>query len=124
MATDIHFGTDGWRARVAEGYTFDNVRRCAQGFAAYLDNHGKAGADVVVGHDRRFASRHFAIAAAEVMAAHGHPVWLTDGPSPTPVISYSVVERQARKSDGKPQLQHLTPARSDLSGLSTYKTQL
>ena len=92
---DIHFGTDGWRGRIADDFTFDNVRRCAQGFAHYLAVHDKANSDVVVGHDRRFASRDFAIAAAEVMAAHGHRVWLTDGPTPTPVISYSIVERQA-----------------------------
>ncbi len=93
--TEIRFGTDGWRGQIAEDYTFDNVRRCAQGFARYLEAHGKGGADVVVGHDRRFGSRHFAIAAAEVMAANGYRVWLTEGATPTPVISYSVVERKA-----------------------------
>jgi len=93
--TDIHFGTDGWRGRIAEDYTFDNVRRCAQGFAHYLKAHNRGEADVVVGHDRRFGSRHFAIAAAEVMAANGYRVWLTQGPTPTPVISYSIVERKA-----------------------------
>ena len=93
--TDIHFGTDGWRGRIAEDYTFDNVRRCAQGFAHYLTAQGQADADLVIGHDRRFASRHFAIAAAEVMAANGYRVWLTDGPTPTPVISHSAVAQKA-----------------------------
>lgn len=93
--TTIRFGTDGWRGKIAEDFTFDNVRRCAQGFANYLAAHGKGDGDIVIGHDRRFASRDFAIAAAEVMAANGHRVWLTDGPTPTPVISYSVVERKA-----------------------------
>ncbi len=93
--TDIHFGTDGWRGRIAEDYTFDNVRRCAQGFAHYLIAQGQADADLVIGHDRRFASRHFAIAAAEVMAANGYRVWLTDGPTPTPVISHSAVAQKA-----------------------------
>lgn len=91
----IKFGTDGWRGKIAEDFTFDNVRRCAQGFANYLAAHGKGGGDIVIGHDRRFASRDFAIAAAEVMAANGHRVWLTEGPTPTPVISFSVVERKA-----------------------------
>jgi len=95
METTIRFGTDGWRGRIADDFTFDNVRRCAQGFAHYLTAHGHAGADVVVGHDRRFASRDFAVAAAEVLAANGFRVWLTDGPTPTPVISYSVTERGA-----------------------------
>lgn len=93
--TVIQFGTDGWRGKIAEDFTFDNVRRCAQGFARYLAAHGKSGTDIVIGHDRRFASRDFAVAAAEVMAANGHRVWLTEGPTPTPVISYSVVERRA-----------------------------
>jgi phosphomannomutase len=45
----IKFGTDGWRGRIAEDYTFDNVRRCAQGFAAYLAEQGKRGEKVVIG---------------------------------------------------------------------------
>jgi len=88
--TDIHFGTDGWRARIAEDYTFDNVRRCAQGFASYLLAHGEEGGDVVIGYDKRFAAEHFAAAAAEVMAGNGFRVWLTDTATPTPVISYSI----------------------------------
>ena len=95
MTQDIHFGTDGWRARIAEEYTFDNVRRAAQGFATYLVDQGKAGSDVVVGFDKRFAAEHFGAAAAEVMAANGFHVWLTEAATPTPVISYSIVERGA-----------------------------
>ena len=95
MSTTIKFGTDGWRARIAEDYTFDNVRRCAQGFASYLIDQGHRGADVIVGHDRRFAAEHFAAAAAEVMAANGFHVWLTDGATPTPVISYTAVNKGA-----------------------------
>ncbi len=93
--TDIHFGTDGWRARIAEDYTFDNVRRCAQGFANYLVAQGKGGADVVLGYDKRFAAEHFGATAAEVMAANGFHTWLTDTATPTPVISYAIVERGA-----------------------------
>jgi phosphomannomutase len=93
--TDIHFGTDGWRARIAEDYTFDNVRRAAQGFANYLVNRGQDGATVVVGYDKRFAAEHFGAAAAEVMAANGFHVWLTSTATPTPVISYAIVERGA-----------------------------
>ena len=93
--TSIRFGTDGWRAEIAEDFTFDNVRRCTQGFAHFLVDEGKGGTAMVVGHDRRFASRRFAVAAAEVLAANGFRVWLTDGPTPTPVISYSVIDRGA-----------------------------
>ncbi|PIZ25221.1 MAG: phosphomannomutase, partial [Chloroflexi bacterium CG_4_10_14_0_8_um_filter_57_5] len=71
MATAIHFGTDGWRGVIAEDYTFDSVRRCAQGFASYLLEKGNKGEWVVVGHDKRFSSEHFAAAVAEVLAANG-----------------------------------------------------
>ena len=93
--TDIRFGTDGWRGRVAEDYTFDNVRRCTQGFASYMLEQGKGGEKIVVGHDQRFSGEHFAAAVAEVLAANGFRVLLTDGASPTPVISYSVVVQGA-----------------------------
>ncbi|MBI3360344.1 MAG: phosphoglucomutase/phosphomannomutase family protein [Chloroflexi bacterium] len=95
MEHQIKFGTDGWRGVVAEDYTFANVRRCAQGFAEYLLDKGWKGEWVVVGHDKRFASENFAAAAAEVLAANGLRVWLTDGPTPTPVIAYAVVDKKA-----------------------------
>ncbi|MDX9956270.1 MAG: phosphoglucomutase/phosphomannomutase family protein [Anaerolineae bacterium] len=91
----IKFGTDGWRARIAEDYTFDNVRRAAQGFALYLKQHGLAEKGCVIGYDQRFQSEFFAQAAAEVLAGNGIAVWLTAHNTPTPVISYAVVERQA-----------------------------
>jgi phosphomannomutase len=88
--SDIKFGTDGWRGRVADDYTFQNVRRCAQGFASWLVAEGHQGARVVVGHDKRFMGEHFAAAVAEVLAGNGFYVSLTEGPTPTPVISFSV----------------------------------
>lgn len=91
----IKFGTDGWRARIAEEYTFDNVRRCAQGFANYLHAKGLAEKGVVIGHDKRFHAENFAAASAEVIAANGIHVWLTDGATPTPTISYAVVAKNA-----------------------------
>ena len=95
MSFKITFGTDGWRGVIAEEYTFDNVRRCAQGFANYLLEQGKKGQSVVVGHDKRFSSEHFAAAVAEVLAGNGFKVWLTDGATPTPVIAYAVVDKKA-----------------------------
>ncbi|GAB4452193.1 MAG: phosphoglucomutase/phosphomannomutase family protein [Anaerolineales bacterium] len=95
MAYKIKFGTDGWRGVIAEDYTFDNVRRAAQGFAAYLLEKGYAGRWVVVGYDKRFHSENFAAAAAEVLAGNGLNVYLTDGATPTPVIAFSVVDRKA-----------------------------
>lgn len=92
----IKFGTDGWRGVIAEDYTFANVRRCAQGFASYILAKGWAGEAIVVGHDKRFASEHFAAAVAEVLAGNGLKVWLTDGPTPTPVIAFAVVHHKAK----------------------------
>ncbi len=92
--SDIKFGTDGWRGRIGDDYTYANLRRAAQGFAAYLKTTGRQG-PVVVGHDRRFSAEHFAAAACEVLAGNGFQVLLTPGPTPTPVISYSVQANHA-----------------------------
>lgn len=95
MSGKIRFGTDGWRAVIAEDYTFDNVRRCAQGFAEYLVAQGYDAQWVIIGYDKRFQSEGFAAACAEVIAANGLKVYLTNGATPTPVISYAVVDKGA-----------------------------
>lgn len=95
MTFKIKFGTDGWRGVIAEDYTFDNLRRCAQGFASYMLAQGKKGQWIVVGHDKRFHSENFAAAVAEVLAGNGLKVYLTDGATPTPVIAYAVVNKKA-----------------------------
>jgi alpha-D-glucose phosphate-specific phosphoglucomutase len=91
----IQFGTDGWRGVIAEDYTFDNVRRATQGFASYMNEDGKQGSWIIVGYDKRFDSEHFAVAVTEVLAGNGFRVHLTDGPTPTPVIAYSIIEKKA-----------------------------
>ena len=98
MNSDIKFGTDGWRGKIAEDYTFDNVRRCTQGFANYLKSvcsPSQLARGVVVGGDRRFNSDHFAATAAEVLAGNGISVHFCGGGVPTPVISFSVKARKA-----------------------------
>ena len=95
MPGKIRFGTDGWRGVIAEDYTFDNVRRAAQGFASYMHEQGRQGSWIVVGHDRRFGSEFFAAAVSEVLAGNGFHVHLTDGATPTPVIAYAVVAKSA-----------------------------
>lgn len=91
----IQFGTDGWRGRIAEDYTFANIRRCTQGFAHYLLNKGLKNEWVIVGYDQRFHSENFAASVAEVLAANGLRVYITDKATPTPVISYSVLNKKA-----------------------------
>ncbi len=95
MTTPIKFGTDGWRARIGDAYTFDNVRRCAQGYAAFVLDNGRAEKGIVIGYDQRFQAEYFAAAAAEVLAANGIKVWLTERNTPTPTISYAVVDKEA-----------------------------
>ena len=94
-ATPIKFGTDGWRAIIAEEFTFENVRACARGVVELLKRGGSAGKGLVVGYDTRFASEEFAAAVAEVAAASDVPVYLCDRPAPTPAVSYSIIHRQA-----------------------------
>lgn len=56
----IILGTDGWRGKITETFTFDNVRRAAQGFSSFLQHKGIGGKDVVIGYDQRFSSDLFA----------------------------------------------------------------
>jgi phosphomannomutase len=89
----IVFGTDGWRSKVADDYTFESVRRCADGVAKYVVGRGEQAKGVVIAYDRRFASEHFAAAAAEVLMAQDIPVAFARHAVPTQMSSYEVVER-------------------------------
>jgi phosphomannomutase len=93
--TTIVFGTDGWRARIADEFTFVNVRRCADGVAQYVTDRGEQAKGVVVAYDRRFASEHFAQAAAEVLLARDIPVAFAVRAVPTQMSSYEVIQRGA-----------------------------
>ena len=95
MASVIRFGTDGWRAIIAQDFTFANVARCAQGLVDYLNDTGIADRGLVVGYDTRFLSREFAETVACVCAGNGVRAWLTREAAPTPVVSFSVLDRQA-----------------------------
>lgn len=91
----IKFGTDGWRAVMAETFTFENVRMVAQSIADYINNHQLGPRGVVIGFDTRFLSDQFARTVAEVMLGNGIPVFLTDTYCPTPVTAYITTSRQA-----------------------------
>ena len=88
--TPIKFGTDGWRGVIAEDFTFDNVRICAQGVADYLKQNGLSQRGLVIGYDTRFASEDFASAAAEIIAGNNIKVHLCLKPTPTPAVSYTI----------------------------------
>ncbi len=92
----IVFGTDGWRARIAEEYTYDAVRVCANGVAEWVKSTGEEKRGVVIGFDRRFSSEFFADAAAEVVTAHGIPVHLATMASPTQSFSWATMRKKAK----------------------------
>lgn len=93
----IRFGTDGWRAVIADEFTLANVRLCAAAIADWVkQTEGAAERGVVVGHDRRFLSEQFAEAVAEALLGQGVRVLYCDhGPIPTPVVSFTVPHTQA-----------------------------
>jgi alpha-D-glucose phosphate-specific phosphoglucomutase len=95
MAQPIKFGTDGWRAIIADDFTFDNVRRVVAAIAGYVNKHENPKHGVIVGYDTRFASAYAARIAAEILASNGIPVKLANDSTPTPAISYAVKHQGA-----------------------------
>ena len=95
--SEIQFGTDGWRAVIAEDFTFANVARVSQAAADYWRANPVPGTPlkVGVGYDRRFVSREFGQLAARVFAANGFAVTLTPDPTPTPAVSFAVKAQRA-----------------------------
>jgi len=96
---EIRFGTDGWRAVVAEGFTFRNLRLVTQAYAdCLMAERGKGGLtpQVVVGYDTRFLSSAFAREAAAVLAANGIRVFFPERFIPSPVVSWAVRELSCR----------------------------
>lgn len=91
----IRFGTDGWRGVIAEDFTAANVRKVATAIARYVIRAEKPQSGILVGYDTRFGGPMFARAAAEVIAATGTPVWLSDAPCPSPALSLLVRQREA-----------------------------
>src|SRR5258708_24369452 len=98
MVADITFGTDGWRAVIADGYTFDNVRRVSDAIAvAARGLEPPPGIDrntLIVGFDRRFLSREFAAVVAETLRAAGYDVILSTAPTPSQTISFTAKHRR------------------------------
>jgi phosphomannomutase len=98
----IQFGTDGWRAVIAETFTFENLRLLAQGIADAVSAGDWGGGSndfdprlMVVGFDTRFLSDRFATEVARVLAANGLTVLLTHSDAPTPAVSYAVKHHRA-----------------------------
>ena len=94
MTSDIRFGTDGWRAVIGAGFTYDNLRRVADAAGRVYAAENPGGL-VLVGYDTRFEAESFARAAAEVLASHGLRVGLSDRYLPTPALCWAVAHDEA-----------------------------
>jgi phosphomannomutase len=95
MAQEIKFGTDGWRGVIADDFTFENVRRVAGAIASYVLKYEEPKHGIIVGYDTRFASPRAARIVAEVIAAAGIPVKLSNDYTTTPSVSYAVKHQGA-----------------------------
>jgi len=94
MTSDIRFGTDGWRAVIADDFTYANLCRVADAAGRVYAAEDPGGL-VLVGYDTRFEAESFARAAAEVLASHGLRVRLSDRFLPTPALCWSVAHDEA-----------------------------
>jgi len=95
MLTQIKFGTSGWRAVMAEEFTFANVHRAVRGIARYVVSVKPEGAQVIVGRDPRFLGETFCAMAADILAAHGVTPLLVAEAAPTPAFAYAVITEKA-----------------------------
>jgi len=95
MATQIKFGTSGWRAVMAEEFTFANVHRAVHGIARYVSSQKSNGAKVIVGRDPRFLGETFCAMAADFLSSYGITPLVIAEPAPTPTISYAVIQSKA-----------------------------
>jgi phosphomannomutase len=96
--TNIKFGTDGWRAIIAQGFTFSNLERVAQAYASFLKQNNQVSnqnKSIVIGYDNRFHSENFALRAAEVLSGNNFNVHMFAEAAPTPLVSWSVRELNA-----------------------------
>jgi phosphoglucomutase len=95
MTTQIKFGTSGWRAVMAEEFTFANVRRAVNGIARYVKSQRPQGARVIVARDPRFLGETFCAMAAEILGSYGITPLVIAEAAPTPAISFAVIHEKA-----------------------------
>jgi len=92
----IRFGTSGWRAVIADDFTFENVRLATESICSYLTTGGSnEQLTLIVGNDSRFMGEKFAAVAAEIASKKGMRVLLCDEPTPTPTISHAILSNSA-----------------------------
>ena len=93
--TDIRFGTSGWRAVIAEEFTYENARRVVAAIGRVLSAEGRGGGLVLLGYDTRFMADRFAADAARLLAAQGFACEIAARPVPTPALAFEIRRRQA-----------------------------
>ncbi|ADL11852.1 phosphoglucomutase/phosphomannomutase family protein [Acetohalobium arabaticum] len=93
----IEFGTDGWRAVIADEFTFSNFKVVVQAVANYLQNNDQTESGIFIGYDNRFLAEEFAQTAAEVLTANGIQAIVAKEALPTPVTAFTI---QDNKLDG------------------------
>src|SRR5687767_14315937 len=92
----IRFGTSGWRAIIADEFTFSNVRLVTEAICSYLkENSDDTEQTLIVGYDTRFMGEKFSQIAAEIARKKGFRVLLCNHPTPTPTISHAIRNRKA-----------------------------
>ena len=92
----IKFGTGGWRAIIADGFTKENIRLLTAGLCKLMEREGLSGARICLGYDRRFLPKESMFWAAEVLAGYGFRPFVINRAAPTPLIMFTV------KSGGLP----------------------
>jgi phosphoglucomutase len=93
----IRFGTSGWRAIIADEFTYKNVSLVSESICSYLKS-SSANSErqtLIIGHDSRFMGENFAAAASEIARQKGFRVLLCENPTPTPTISHAIRSKKA-----------------------------
>jgi phosphoglucomutase len=91
----IRFGTSGWRAVIADEFTFAGVRAVSQAICTHFGSHEASNNLMLVGHDTRFLGEKFAAECADVIVANGFRALLSSEPTPTPTLSHAIRSRGA-----------------------------
>ena len=89
----IKFGTGGWRAIIADGFTKENIRLLTAGLCNLMIQEGYSGKEICLGYDRRFLSKESMFWAAEVLAGYGFRPFVINRSVPTPLVMFTVKQR-------------------------------
>lgn len=90
----IKFGTSGWRAIIADQFTFDNVILVTQAICDLLKKNKETNNGILISNDTRFLGDEFKKVAAQVVASNGIKVYITERDTPTPVIAFEILRRK------------------------------